>query len=106
MYPEWAPNGVKRAVELFHNQFFTNTAFFRCVDGFLTQFGIPDNKEDQHWLRKPILDDPHINYTIHKYQLSFAGNAPNSRSAQMFIAFEDLSFVGMVIFIKMYSFLF
>lgn len=75
--------------------FYTNIAFFRCVDRFLTQFGISVDPAKKHWHRKEILDDPMPhNNKIKKYMVSYAGSGPNSRSTQLFIAFEDLDFLG------------
>lgn len=49
----------------------------------------------KHWHRKEIMDDPMPpNNKIKKYMLSYAGSGPNSRSTQLFIAFEDLDFLG------------
>ena len=41
-----------------------------------------------------IKDDPNLNLGIHKHYVSFAGGGPNTRSTQIFIAFEDLDFLG------------
>lgn len=41
-----------------------------------------------------IKDDPNLHKGIRKNYLSFAGGGPNTRSTQLFIAFEDLDFLG------------
>ena len=94
IYESWAPLGAKRFLELVKDNFFTDIAFFRCVSGFLTQFGITDNPSKKHWHRETILDDPNLHKGIKENYLSFAGGGPNTRSTQLFIAFKDLPFLG------------
>jgi peptidyl-prolyl cis-trans isomerase A (cyclophilin A) len=107
IYPEWAPKGAQRFLDLVNDNFFTGFLFFnssshsdnldialyRCVPNFLTQFGISDNPEKKHWHNEEILDDPK-NKPILKHYISYAGGGPNTRSTQLFIAFEDLDFLG------------
>lgn len=47
----------------------------------------------RHWHNEEILDDPK-NKPILKHYISYAGGGPNTRSTQLFIAFEDLDFLG------------
>ena len=94
VHREWSPLGADRFIALVKDGFFTNIAFFRCVDGFLTQFGISDQEGMDHWHEDNILDDPNLNLGIHQNYLSFAGGGPNTRSTQLFIAFEYLDFLG------------
>ncbi|CAM9101951.1 unnamed protein product, partial [Ectocarpus fasciculatus] len=92
--PEWAPLGAGRFLELVEDGFYTNIAFFRCVKGFLTQFGLSTDPSKKHWHRSTIQDDPHTGRPISKYVVSYAGSGPNSRNTQLFFAFEDLDFLG------------
>eukprot|EP01041_Mallomonas_annulata_P003663 gene3663-7294_t len=94
VYNDWAPLGAQRFIELVRDGFYTDIALFRCVDGFLTQFGISDNSDLSHWHSNEIMDDPSKNKGIKKNYLSYAGGGPNTRSTQLFIAFEDLDFLG------------
>lgn len=94
VHRDWAPLGADRFLELVKDQFFTNIAFFRCVHGFLVQFGISDDPTKKHWHNKNIRDDPNIHKGVKKNYVSFAGGGPNTRSTQLFIAFEDLDFLG------------
>ncbi|KAJ1427672.1 cyclophilin-like domain-containing protein [Ochromonadaceae sp. CCMP2298] len=94
IHRDWAPLGADRFVELVKDNFFTDIAFFRCVKGFLTQFGISDKPDKKHWHRATIPDDPNLGLGIKKQYVSFAGGGANTRSTQMFIAFEDLDFLG------------
>jgi len=93
--PDWAPLGAARFLELVQDGFFTDIALFRCVARFLTQFGISENPKMKHWHNAVIPDDPQIpGRGIKKNYVSFAGGGRNSRSSQIFIAFEDLPFLG------------
>jgi cyclophilin family peptidyl-prolyl cis-trans isomerase len=56
--------------------------------------GISDKPEYKHWHNQDIRDDPNLNKGINRGYLSFAGGGPNTRSTQLFIAFEDLDFLG------------
>eukprot|EP01041_Mallomonas_annulata_P011358 gene11358-23776_t len=94
VYTRWAPLGANRFVELVKDGFYTDIALFRCVKGFLTQFGISENPKLKHWHNSLIKDDPNLNMGIRKHYVSFAGGGPNTRSTQIFIAFEDLDFLG------------
>ena len=94
VHHDWAPLGAERFMKLVHEGFYTDIAFYRCVEGFLTQFGISDRKEMSHWHLDQIKDDPNIGKGIRKHYVSFAGGGPNTRSTQIFIAFEDLDFLG------------
>lgn len=91
---EWAPRGAARFVELVKDGFYTDIAFFRSVEGFLTQFGISDKPEMEHWHDATIPDDPSLHRGIMKNYVSFAGGGANTRSTQIFIAFEELEFLG------------
>lgn len=94
VYPEWAPLGAKHFLELVSTGFYQDIALYRCVDGFLTQFGISDKPKYKHWHNRQIEDDPNLNLGIRKYYLSFAGGGPNTRNTQLFIANENLSSLG------------
>ena len=115
VHKDWSPLGANRFIELVQDDFFTDIAFFRCVEGFLTQFGsshnnltlncwlltllrifcsISDNPEKKHWHNAVIPDDPNLHLGIKKHVISYAGGGANTRSTQLFIAFEDLDFLG------------
>ena len=94
VHRNWAPLGADHFMELVKDDFYTDIAFFRCVKGFLTQFGLTDNKEKKHWHYEEIKDDPNLHMGIQKHFVSYAGGGPNTRSTQLFIAFEYLDFLG------------
>lgn len=94
VHRDWAPLGADRFLTLVRVGYFTDIAFFRSVEGFLTQFGISDRPEMKHWQPASFPDDPNLHLGIKKNYLSFAGGGPNTRSTQLFIAFEDIDFLG------------
>jgi cyclophilin family peptidyl-prolyl cis-trans isomerase len=94
VHREWAPLGADRFLELVKDSFYTNIALFRCVHKFLVQFGISEDPTKKHWHNKNLKDDPNIHIGVKKNYVSFAGGGPNTRSTQLFIAFEDLDFLG------------
>jgi cyclophilin family peptidyl-prolyl cis-trans isomerase len=99
LHPEWSPNGVIRFVDLVKDGFFDGSAFFRAVNNFLVQFGIPtDPAKAQAWReRGEIKDDrrqPNLGEGVGgpggkfpKGGVSFAGSGPNSRTTQLFITY-------------------
>ena len=94
VHHSWAPIGAAHFIDLVKHGFYTDIAFFRCVKGFLTQFGLTDNKELKHYHYEEIKDDVNLKMGIQKNFLSFAGGGANTRSTQLFIAFEYLDFLG------------
>lgn len=90
----WAPIGANHFLYLVETGFYTDISFFRCVEGFLTQFGISDKEEMRHLQEELIPDDVNLNLGIEKNYVSFAGGGENTRSTQLFIAFEYLDFLG------------
>ena len=79
VHRDWAPIGAERFLALVEDNFYTDIALYRCVDGFLTQFGISQDHEKSHWHRKNIPDDPNLNLGVKKNYLSYAGGGPNTR---------------------------
>lgn len=55
IYRDWSPLGTDRFMELVHDNFFTNIALFRCVEHFLTQFGISDIPEKKVFIYLSLL---------------------------------------------------
>lgn len=94
VYRAWAPVGADRFIDLVKNNFYTDIAFFRCVEGYLTQFGISDKEDMQHWHHLSIPDDINKNKGFDKNFISFAGGGNDSRTTQLFIAFEYIESLG------------
>ena len=81
----WAPLGADRFYNLVKMGYFTDVAFFRAIQGFMTQFGIHgDPKVAQMWRNARIQDDPVTQSNMRGY-ITFATSGKNSRTTQLFI---------------------
>ena len=94
--PEWSPLGVEQVLKMVDDGFFEEpVGLFRAVPNFLVQFGIPADAEMRSkWRRAIISDDPDLRVPFHRGTLSFAGGGPNSRTAQLFINYQDSTGLG------------
>ena len=105
MFPDVAPNHVKRITELANSGKYDNVVFHRVIDGFMAQtgdvkFGNSDSKDfdlrragmggsDLPDLKQEFNDIPH-----EKGTLSMARSSdPDSANSQFFICFEQASFL-------------
>ena len=100
--PSWAPTGVDRFVQLIEDGYFDDSAFYRNVEGFVTQFGIAaERRMSDKWDGEGAIRDedrrPATNAkqgpvpptTFPRGGISFAGSGPHTRSTQLFIASRD-----------------
>jgi Peptidyl-prolyl cis-trans isomerase (rotamase) - cyclophilin family len=88
LYPEVAPNHVKRIKELTRKGFYDGLTFHRVIDGFMAQTGDPEGNgtggSGQN-LKQEFNNIPHT-----KGVLSMARSMdPNSADSQFFIMFDD-----------------
>lgn len=95
IHPEWAPLGAARFLELVdgdgkgNDNFWKGLRFFRVIEGFMAQFGIPGKPEvAQQWRERKILDDPVVQSNLRGF-VSFATSGQDSRTTQMFINLVD-----------------
>ena len=105
MFPDVAPNHVKRITELANSGKYDYVVFHRVIDGFMAQtgdvkFGNSESKDfdlrragmggsDLPDLKEEFNDVPHERGT-----LSMARSSdPNSANSQFFICFEQASFL-------------
>ena len=88
LYPQAAPNAVKRFVELVQSGFYDETPVSRVVPGFVAQFGI--NWRDPHkaWDDRPFNDDPSL-FALERGTLAFAKAGPNTNATQVFINYRE-----------------
>jgi peptidyl-prolyl cis-trans isomerase A (cyclophilin A) len=85
----WAPLGEQRLYELVTDGFFSNTAFFRVITGFVAQFGISgDPTISAKWENANLVDDPVVASNV-AGTLTYADGGPNTRTTQMFINLVD-----------------
>lgn len=81
----WAPRGADRFYTLSKRGFYEQARFFRVVPGFVVQFGMHANPdENAKWMNANITDDPVLQPNL-KGTVSFASAGPNTRSTQIFI---------------------
>jgi len=89
--PSWAPLGSERFLDLVdnHPEFWTGVRFFRVIEGFMAQFGIPAKPAvAEEWRERKISDDPVVESNT-KGTISFATMGEDSRTTQMFINLVD-----------------
>jgi cyclophilin family peptidyl-prolyl cis-trans isomerase len=80
--PEWAPLGVQQFHQLMDDSFYTNAKFFRVVDDFIVQFGIPAIPSNKY--KTPIKDDP-VKQTNARGTITYATSGKDTRTTQLFI---------------------
>ena len=81
----WAPLGADRFYNLVKMGYFTDIAFFRAIQGFMTQFGVHgDPNVAKLWRNARIQDDPVTQSNMRGY-ITFATSGKNSRTTQLFI---------------------
>jgi peptidyl-prolyl cis-trans isomerase A (cyclophilin A) len=84
-----APNGADRFYNLVKSGYFTDTAFFRVIPGFMCQFGIHgDPAVSAKWRDANITDDP-VKGSNTRGMITFATAGPNTRTTQLFINFGN-----------------
>jgi len=97
VHRDWAPNGVGRFLELVKMGYFNECRFFRVVTQpkpFVVQWGIPGDPElAMKWWNKTIPDDKPKQSNVAGMVTFAAGQAPNSRSTQLFINLGDNTFL-------------
>ena len=105
MFPDVAPNHVKRITELANNGNYDNVVFHRVIEGFMAQTGDVKfgNSESKYFdlkragmggsdfpdLKQEFNDIPHERGTVSMARSS----DPNSANSQFFICFEQASFL-------------
>ena len=85
VHRNWSPNGADRLYYLVSNGYYDGLRFFRVLDGFMAQFGMPgDTTVGRVWRDLHINDDP-VTQANTRGRLTFATAGPNSRTTQLFI---------------------
>ncbi|KAL7547514.1 hypothetical protein ACHAWF_010808 [Thalassiosira exigua] len=98
LHRTWSPRGYDRAVSLFRQGYYDHSHFFRVVPNFLVQFGISytTDAELKKFADTTISDDPKRPdlMPFKEGYISFAGSGPNSRTSQLFIAYDKAGNLG------------
>jgi len=85
----WAPLGADRFYHLVRGRFFEEARFFRVLDGFMCQFGIPaDPAESALWKEATIVDDPVVESNT-RGSVSYATSGLHTRTTQLFINYAN-----------------
>jgi cyclophilin family peptidyl-prolyl cis-trans isomerase len=87
--PAWSPLGAERFLDLVNDGMLDDVALFRAVEGFLVQWGITSNQQQNLKWDVNFPDDPKVGVRIRRGTLAFAGNGKDSRSNQVFVALSD-----------------
>jgi cyclophilin family peptidyl-prolyl cis-trans isomerase len=89
VYKAWSPHGADRFYQLVSERFFDDQRFFRVIPQYIAQFGASGNPElNDRWDDAKIPDDPRKESNV-RGTLSFAAEAPNTRSHQLFFNLKD-----------------
>jgi cyclophilin family peptidyl-prolyl cis-trans isomerase len=89
VYKSWSPHGAERFYQLVSQRFFDDQRFFRVLPQYIAQFGASaDPKQNDRWDDAKIPDDPRTHSNA-RGTLSFAAEAPNTRSHQLFFNLKD-----------------
>jgi len=89
VHRDWSPKGADRVYYLVANNFYDGIRFFRVLDGFMAQFGMPGDPAIGRVWRDRGIDDEPVKHSNTRGTLSFAAAGPNSRTTQLFINFHD-----------------
>ena len=85
----WAPLGADRFYNLVRGRFFEEARFFRVLDGFMCQFGIPaDPAESALWKEATIVDDS-VEQSNTRGMVSYATSGLHTRTTQVFINYAN-----------------
>lgn len=92
VHREWAPHGADRFYNLVRHGYYDGARFFRVIEGFMAQFGIPGDPEVAAAVSSlPIPDDPVVQGNT-RGRVTFAqASRPGTRTSQVFINFADNS---------------
>ena len=88
-HKDWAPLGAARVYELIQKGVYDDSRFFRVLQGFVAQFGIPgDPAVAAQWKEARISDDPVVKSNV-RGTFVFASAGPDTRTTQAFINLTD-----------------
>jgi peptidyl-prolyl cis-trans isomerase A (cyclophilin A) len=91
VHRDWSPLGADHFFELTKLHFYDGNRFFRCIPGFVVQWGLNgDPDKNKTWREIAIRDDP-PKVSNKAGTVVFASAGPNSRTTQVFINLGDNS---------------
>lgn len=89
VHREWAPWGADRFYNLVSNGYFDGARFFRVIEGFMAQFGIPGDPAKAQELRRHPIPDDSVTRSNTRGRITFAMAGPQTRTSQVFINLVD-----------------
>ena len=89
VYKAWSPHGADRFYQLVSERFFDDQRFFRVLPQYIAQFGANDDPEWNKRADKVKIPDDPPRESNRRGTLSFASDAPNTRSHQLFFNLKD-----------------
>lgn len=92
LFPELAPNHVKRIKELVRQGFYDGVVFHRVIDGFMAQTGDPTGTGSSgsgQKINAEFSNEHHVRGTVSMARAA----SPNSADSQFFICFADAQFL-------------
>ncbi len=91
VHRDWSPIGADHFYELNKMHFYDGNGFFRCLPGFVVQWGINGDPDiNKTWREIAIRDDP-PKVSNKPGTVVFAMAGPNSRTTQVFVNLGDNS---------------
>ena len=94
LYPDKAPNHVKRFKDLANAGEYDGVVFHRVIEGFMAQTGDPTGTgmggSDLPDIRAEFSDEPFVRGTLGMAR----SQHPDSANSQFFICFDDASFLN------------
>jgi peptidyl-prolyl cis-trans isomerase A (cyclophilin A) len=91
---EWAPLAADRFYNLVKNGFYTDSRFFRVLDGFMAQFGLhADPAVNSAWRSANLRDEPVVKSNLRGSVTFTRESSPNSRYTMIFINYKDNSYL-------------
>jgi len=87
--PSWAPKGAERFLRLVDEGFFQDIAIYRCIPGFLVQFGVVQAGDSRSGRYQPIEDDPLVQVPFEEGSVTFAAAGPGTRKHTLCLFLGD-----------------
>jgi len=91
VHRDWAPNGADRFYNLVDIGFYSDTRFFRAIDGFMVQWGISGYPDVSEMWRDAKIDDDKVTQSNTRGMVTFATAGKDTRTTQLFVNFKDNS---------------
>ena len=85
----WAPLGADRFYNLARHGFYDDSRFFRVIENFIAQFGIPGDPEVTSVWKDRAFKDDSVGASNRRGYVTFAMTGPDTRTTQLYINLID-----------------